>query len=541
MDFELNRSFGLSIREEGSFSSRSELAWEDFAIASGADDNDPRDGRSVAGLLNRGANLTFAPSDIYRRLVELTGFALGPDPGDIKDRLSELTAGLNQELLAQAIKSEQNLILRQRGLNKISDVVDPAAILALTRATAEAFSRPLSPVLLTLLEKLSREARELEPPLREIADHSFRDLYKEAVETWVALSTDHNVVDKKNLPYDRAPSVPGIPASRVAPRPEHVFSLALETGAVGTVLWNAVDQMTESDEGVRRILAMLKDAPRNSQSAALVAQKFATPDRLGMLLREEPVDFKAVDGLLAGMGVRATVPLLDALADAGTRTTRRGILDRLARIGPDVGTEVIMRLKSDERWYVQRNMFTVLREAKCDLKDVPLERYTNQGDARVRREAMQLRLADPLDRDKALTAALRSTDAGMMKIGLRAARVMMSDGVAPVLSKRVVEPDFPAELRGPALHVLARANSTVTLDAFLKFASSGTSLLGKPKLAAKSPEMLAALGGLARRWPTEKRAARIIEMAKASKDPDIINAVAGDVRPAFEEVNVDDE
>jgi hypothetical protein len=158
---------------------------------------------------------------------------------------------------------------------------------------------------------------------------------------------------------------------------------------------------------------------------------------------------------------------------------------------------------------------------------------------------MQLRLADPIDRDRALAAALKDSDVGMLKIGLRAARSALSDTVAPIVSKRVLEATFPAELRTSALYLLGRSNSALALEALLQFVSGGTTLLGRQKLAEKSPEMLIALSGLARGWPNDKRVAALIALAKASKDPDIAKAVAAGATPAapaaVEEKLTDDE
>jgi len=239
------------------------------------------------------------------------------------------------------------------------------------------------------------------------------------------------------------------------------------------------------------------------------------------------------------MGEGATSPLIDAIAEAKSRVTRRAILDRLIAIGPSVGTLVTDRLRADQRWYVQRNMLTVLREAKCGLDQVQLDKYVGHGDARVRREATQLIMQNPAQRERALAAALRDSDVGMLKIGLKEARESMPESVIPILAKRVVDPAFPPEFRTSALQLLARSNSLVALDVLLRFVSGGTSLLGKTKLAPKTPEMLIALSGLARAWPTEKRAASLLAVARDSKDPQI--AQAASARPVEVKELADDE
>jgi hypothetical protein len=78
-----------------------------------------------------------------------------------------------------------------------------------------------------------------------------------------------------------------------------------------------------------------------------------------------------------------------------------------------------------------------------------------------------------------------------------------------------------------ALQLLGRSNSTLALDALLYYAQAGTNLLGKPRLANKSPELLAALGSLARTWSNERRARALIDAATHSRDEQILAAIRG--------------
>ena len=76
--------------------------------------------------------------------------------------------------------------------------------------------------------------------------------------------------------------------------------------------------------------------------------------------------------------------LLDELISASSRTVRRGILDRLATLGPAVGPFVVARLK-DERWFVIRNLLHVLHATESDLRNVNVAGFQGHSDARVRR------------------------------------------------------------------------------------------------------------------------------------------------------------
>jgi hypothetical protein len=438
-------------------------------------------------------------------------------------QLSTLIVEAPLDELAAAIRSNTNMSERKRALWRIADAAPPVALLNVATAAALAYGQPLSSVLQALLEKLAREAEELPPEIRVNADHTYRELFKNIIDKWSGSSGD-----------------PRSHAGSIAAEPERVVAMGLETGTAGSVVWSALAQLSDTQAGVRRILDMLKRAPAGSRSAATIAEQFANPQRLAMLLTEDPVDFEAVDALLTSMGDAAASALIDALADSKSRATRRGLLDRLSAIGTAIGPLVSSRLQGDERWYVQRNMLTVLREAKCDLSGVQLEKYTGHADARVRREATQLLFNDPVGRDRALASALRDSDVGMLKVGLKAARESMPESVVPILAKRVVDPQFPPEFRTSALQLLARSSSVLALEALLRFAMTGTSLLGKPKLAPKSPEMLIALSGLARTWPNERRAAPLLAAAREQRDGDIAEAAAARIPIVDDRVLIDD-
>ena len=467
------------------------------------------------GLSLRGEETTASQSvaDTYLRLTEQLADSAA---------LSKLIAELPLDRLAKAVASETNITLRKRFLQRAADVAEPSAILALAKASANAYARPLSKPLRSLLEKLAREADELPDNIRPQADHAFRDLFKQIVDSWSVGSLDTGVSTFESL-FQEADYQEIDAAGTAAPEPERVIQLAFETGALGNVVWSAVAKLGEGD-GVRRLLDMLKQAPAGSRAADAVAQQFANPTRLAMLLHEEQVDFKVVDALLTRMGEAASTVLLEAVAESKSRETRRNLLDRIVTIGPAICPQVIDRLGKDERWFVQRNMLTILRETKCPASQIPLEKFLTHTDPRVRREAMQLQFNDPVLRDRALLNALRETDSQIVKVALQAARSGLPEAAVPILAKRVAEPDFPAEFRTAALQLLGRSNNILALEALLRFAMSGTTLLGKPKLANKSPEMLIALAGLARAWPNDRRAAPLIAAARESKDREIASA-----------------
>jgi hypothetical protein len=100
-----------------------------------------------------------------------------------------------------------------------------------------------------------------------------------------------------------------------------------------------------------------------------------------------------------------------------------------------------------------------------------------------------------------------------------------------VLIRRLAMADFPPELRVPMLQLLGQSASVLAVDPLVRFAQGGRTLFGKPKLAPRSPEMLAALASLAGRWRQDRRVAPLLAVAANSSDPDIVAAAVGRAPP----------
>src|SRR5439155_117850 len=94
----------------------------------------------------------------------------------------------------------------------------------------------------------------------------------------------------------------------------------------------------------------------------------------------------------------------------------------------------------------------------------------------------------------------------------------------PPITQLVHDQTAPSELRVLAIKVLGRVRNTAALNALLALVDGGTNWLGRPKLAARSLELLAALMALAAGWRNDVRAAAVLALAAASKDPDVRSA-----------------
>jgi hypothetical protein len=199
------------------------------------------------------------------------------------------------------------------------------------------------------------------------------------------------------------------------------------------------------------------------------------------------------------------------------------LLERLARFGPQIQPLVEGRLR-DGRWFVQRNMISLLRAASCQPDPALASRFLQNSDERIRREAVLWCLQSAETRERAIIEGLKDGSADVLKPALQAARSGLPQSAVPVLAKRILESDFPPAFRVLAVSLLGRSGNTLALEALLHFATSGRTLLGRPRLAAKSPEMLAAVTALARTWRADRRAGGILEQALRSRDAQVVAA-----------------
>src|SRR5207237_8821263 len=89
---------------------------------------------------------------------------------------------------------------------------------------------------------------------------------------------------------------------------------------------------------------------------------------------------------------------------------------------------------------------------------------------------------------------------------------------------------LPPDVRTLAVRALGHARASAALEALLRLTSAGRTLFGREKLSPKSPELLAALAGLASGWPADPRARELPRRAADSSDADIQAAADAEAR-----------
>jgi hypothetical protein len=187
---------------------------------------------------------------------------------------------------------------------------------------------------------------------------------------------------------------------------------------------------------------------------------------------------------------------------------------------------LVMQGLNDQRWYVRRNMLALLNEKSAFSEAVSLAPHARDRDPRVRREALLLWLRSPTDRDRALAIALSDPDERILRAAVKEARQRCPDSAVPVITRRLQE-DLPADLRAHLVRLLESARGSNALDALLRIVAPSKSFLGRPRLAASSPAVLAALSVLATSWSSDPRAAAVLKRARKAPESDIRGAASG--------------
>ena len=460
------------------------------------------------------------------------GAGAGAEAASLRRRTSKLVGALQPETLRRLIEMGGDAAQRSKFAIDATHGLAVDAVLEIVQAMAGASHKTVSDPLVRMLSKLAAHAEQGTGAARLQADGALREQVRHLLTGWT-------LEDPNPDPYGRAlqrmagTALMATPSSAAPGGVEHdaepvrLLQTGLEVGVLGPGAWRAVGRLVEGNQ-IAALVDVLDGAPPaeggEKGAAGELWERLTAPATVRRLAAPEPPDFGTLDRLLPRLPIPAFEPLLDALAASQLRTTRRGLLDRLAHAPREVGAAVAARLSSDAPWYVVRNLLVVL-DALPGLPDgFSAAPFAAHPDARVRREALKVALKVPAERERALLGALNDPDARTSRIALSAALDTCPPAAVPLVAAVARDGRSGSELRVLAIKVLGRVHSAAALAALLALSEGGTSWLGRPKLAPRSLELLAALMALAAGWSRDARARAVLALAAASSDPDVRNA-----------------
>jgi hypothetical protein len=443
----------------------------------------------------------------------------------LQKRISTMVSSLNPATLRRLLEMGGDLSQRRRFMLDAAQGMAVDAVMELVQAAADTSQQTISHSLVRLLTKLATHAEQgAAAELRAGAESELRDHVQRLIGDWTL--DDPNPGNYRVVLDHMAKAAPLFATTEQSshgPEPERIIQMSLELDSLGEPVTRAVEAMIRRGE-LLRLFTLVTNAPERSRAAAAMWRQLASPEQLRAALREAPIDFTLVDQLVARLKLAAADPLLDALEASSSRTIRRKLLELLGQLGPEAATVITARLP-DERWFVVRNMLMLL----ADLGDQNVElgtSYARHADGRVRREAIRILVGVPATRERAICAGLDDGDERVIRVALQAASGRCPLSAVAILQRRVTEGTLDAELSSHAIAVIASVRTTEVLEWLMeRAAGSSRRLFGRPRLAPKSPTMLAALNGLATHWARGRGVGAVLALALGSSDIEIRNTV----------------
>ncbi|MGH9457140.1 MAG: HEAT repeat domain-containing protein [Thermoanaerobaculia bacterium] len=279
-------------------------------------------------------------------------------------------------------------------------------------------------------------------------------------------------------------------------------------------------QMTAALELVDTIQVLTRDpaVPPHVQAAAAASlERIGTGDAIQVLVdwlhlaSDELIpQIRRIIDLFGTVGTRN---FLYALAEENDRSRRRRLFDFLAGLGPVIVPDAI-QLLGDRRWYVVRNMITLLRSVG-DRKSLPeIRKLTAHADIRVRLEAIKSLLTFesrlPID---LIEKAIRDPDPKLAESAVALCgsyEIVEAEG--PLL-RIVMERDWfgrRKSIRLKSLHALAELGRPETLERL-------DPILRERRFSLRDPEERRYAYELLEYYPVEARA-RWVEHGLTSRD-----------------------
>jgi len=448
----------------------------------------------------------------------------GTEAAALRRRTSRLIRTLKPDTLQRLVLMGGDFTQRRQFVADVTDGMAVDAVLDILTAAAETTQQTISHSLVRLLSKLAAHAETGAEAVRPQADAALRDQVRRLLDGWTL--PDPNPGEYGVALQRMARSAPvATPARSDAHlmEPDRIVAMALEIGTVGPRLDPAVDQVV-SEGRLEQLLDALDTVTVENAASGVVRGRVATVDVVRRIATREPVDFKTLERVVPLVGPPAAAPLLDVLATAESRGTRRGLLAQLVKMGTAIAPTVIARLE-DPLWYVTRNLLTLLEEIGVPPGFTAV-RFMHHADARVRLQAVKLQLKLPEGRDEALAVGLADQDPRTLRLalGLAVALQRSPDSAVPLLISRATDRTLPTDLRVLAIRALGHTATPAALETLLQLTSAGRTLFGREKLPPKSSELLVALAALVTGWQQNPRARARLARAATSGDREIRHA-----------------
>ena len=447
--------------------------------------------------------------------------------GGLQRRISKLVGSLQPQTLERLLEMGGDAVQRRRFVLDAAQGMTVDAVVELVRAAASAEGHTISHSLVRMLTKLATHAASDLSARSRAADGAFREHVERLVGSWslndpnpAAYSATLSQLSQVNaIPADDAA------AARHACEPVRLIGVALEIGAAGARVWNAVDELLGRG-AIGDVLDLLDAVPQPTNAvAAGVWSRIAERDPLRGLLAAPRPEHTVIRRLVTRIGADAATPVLEALAACPEGSRQERLLSYLVQIGTPAAPAVAQQLTSATP-ALARELLACLTKIAPPAPPPEVRLCRDHADPAVRREAVKLLLAYATTREATLLASVRDPDERVAYCGILAAAHGCPADAAAVIRQRIDEGELvDGAVRAAGIRAAATQPDEETLVWILRRTLLAGGFLRRTRLGPASPELLASLGALASHWSADPRAAAAISLARASASPSIRAAV----------------
>jgi len=451
------------------------------------------------------------------RVAEEMSGRKGVVEDQLSERLSSLIEALYPDTLRRLLETGADQAERRRFVLNASQVLAADAVMEVLEAAAKASHQTISHNLLNLLHKLAHHAEDGPPEIRAEAEGALRHNVARLIGDWEL--EDPNPEQYTAILEGMVRRAPDDPSGEVQSgcEPEIIIRMALELDCVGPSVYAAIEALLNRRQlGV--VTSLLEAAPQ-TETVEAVWRHVATPQRLEAELALDPPDQDAIGLLVRRLGVGAANSLLEHLGRTDDRSTRAALMKQLLALGPRIGEVAVARLP-DAPWYLQRNILVLVGRLGSWPEGFSPLSYAAHADPRIRREGIKLLLESPTHVAEGVSLGLRDEDDGIVGLALRAALESCPPDAIPLVERIAMDARRPPDVRVPTLRILARTRTPEALKVLLAHAQHRRRWFGR-RLASKSPELLAAVAGLASYWRDHPMATELLSHALQHSDPEI--------------------
>ncbi|MBM3899610.1 MAG: hypothetical protein FJ362_05570 [Gemmatimonadetes bacterium] len=440
----------------------------------------------------------------------------GRDASGTRLRVSALVQKLGQRTLERLLHLGGDATRRRRFLQEVVGAVTTNAVLALAVAAATVSQQTISTAMRGMLSKLASQAEEGTGDQAAIADVALRQQVTELIERWTRGETDPSVY-RAALDRLAARDPMARPTDEATPvEPSRVLAIGLEIETLGSSMWPAIDEMITRGE-IEGLMDLVDQAPAAWMRDALWAA-IATPARLDALTRRHPFPHRSVERLITRMGIAAVPVLVDALEAVTDPATIERYLGLLEQIGAPVARALVPHL-TIVRWTTLRSLLVLLGRHPTWTSAYDPGAFSTHPDVGVRREAIRELLRDARQQGATMAWAFVDPDETIVRLSLAAAMGHCPREVASVLKVRADDELLRPEMRALAVRAVAGHTAPETPIWLASRVMRPARLLRRATLLPTTPELLAAVEGVAVHWGSHPAGREVLTLAAMSNDP----------------------